>query len=318
MGARAELKENKQRFIAYVSNHPLEPMRSMDLAERFNAGKSTIVDWWKSIPAALGGTIESKSGNGGGFMWTPAYEAKNNEGYSDPTASAAIGHVVPKTSDGINAGSVYVHRTQSGSMEYIFVVACFEHHTLAIPVVREGDKGDPGPYAYFVDLPGTAETYYMDISRVTTRLRKYTGECICDLGSDVLQEVLLELADILGLDASGGATGARLKKLEANFVNEKNMRMEAEEMIHALDQRAAKAEKMVGDLKNVNDDISRELTGKTAKILMQDKRICELEDELAELRSKLMSAESVTDKRAAIEMKVLKARLDIYEKELFG
>lgn len=311
MGSHGDVKIRNEKFASYVKNHPLEPISSNDIAKQFNCSKSTIGEMWKNIPAVLGGKVEGKPGLG--FIWTPPYECKNAEGYADPTATKAINNVVKSTkSSTISEGEIRIHSGISGKLDYIYIVKVFDKFTLALPIYKDDGSHAPGEFAYPVEIPGSADSWYMDISRISTRQSKYTEDVIASLGVDVYGDVIAGLRDIFGYetpdDADTKELEAKLDKMTKNYVHEKNEHQETYKKLMAID-------KEVTDIEKENTELRETVSGLKESIRMRDVRIFELTKRIAEMEA---ANTQKLDKKAEIEMKVMQARLDIYEKELFG
>lgn len=343
--------ERKDKFFKYVSNRPMVPISSTEVCKMLGVTRSTVHGYWKDVPKRLGGTYCSTFGVG--FTWTPPYETKNHEGYSDPTATRAIKNVIAESkkrdnvsTDGfiVKPGCVYKHFNQNESYNFIYIIKVTGNgQTLSVPVFKEGSLGfdQSGIYGYPIELYGSADVWCLDVSKISTRKLKYTKEFVAELGMNTYMDVLKIIGEMLGITVS--AESKRVAKLEKELDGK-------DAIIEQLKRNAERSEKEIAKLMTTvsanSSDLEQIIKAKDAAIRTKDNGIKELQTSLEEamqslhlmkmdykklreqydildrsykeLKASKVGTPAVSDKKARIEMELMKAKLDIYERELFS
>lgn len=341
--------ERKDKFFKYVSNRPMVPISSTEVCKMLGVTRSTVHGYWKDVPKRLGGTYCSTFGVG--FTWAPPYETKNHEGYLDPTASKAIKNVIAESkkrdnvsTDGfvVKPGCVYKHFNQNESYNFIYIIKVTGNgQTLSVPVFKEGSLGfdQSGIYGYPIELYGSADVWCLDVSKISTRKLKYTKEFVAELGMNTYMDVLKIIGEMLGITVS--AESKRVAKLEKELDGK-------DAIIEQLKRNAERSEKEIAKLMTTvstnSSDLEQIIRTKDAAIKTKDAGLAELRDKVKERTAalellqrdyaklndayeKLYKAHSVvtinaqspiSDKKSRIELELMKAKLDIYERELFG
>ena len=346
--------ERKDKFFKYVSNRPMVPISSTEVCKMLGVTRSTVHGYWKDVPKRLGGTYCSTFGVG--FTWTPPYETKNHEGYSDPTATRAIKNVIADKKpdmigvDGfmVKPGCVYKEFHQNGSFSYMYILKITTNdQAIVAPVFKDGSLGfnNSGVYGYPIELSGSADIWAIDISKITSRKPKYMKEFVSELGMNVYMDIMKLIGETFGITIS--ADSKKMAEIKGRYEKELDGK---DAVIEQLKRNAERSEKEIAKLMTTvstnSSDLEQIIKAKDAAIKTKDNGIKELQTSLAEamqslqlmkqdykklreqydsldrsykeLKASNVGTIAVSDKKARIEMELMKAKLDIYERELFS
>lgn len=132
---------------------------------------------------------------------------KNNEGYTDMTATMAINGLEPKKpepkTNGVipEAGQVWATREANGSDGYIYVLGFSDNIVSCIKLVDIKEYYSPDKVYRPLRVKLGAITLFGDISKICHKPRGYLIRRAKGTEDDVLMKVRKELGDILGIVA---------------------------------------------------------------------------------------------------------------------
>lgn len=321
--AAAESVTRQQRFDGFVNmvkNRPGEYISSAETATNLGVSKATIHKYWDKIPEVLGGSTERCKGLG--IQWVPPVvektTMKNSEGYMDTTAQKAIAKVdreaeVKKKTPA--CGEVWLHTSSGGKINYIYVVRTFYDHTLSLVL----EKGEPpiGYTFYPISLKGSAESYYVDISKISIKMLKYSTDFIEFLGGDTYIDIRKEVANLFGgADDAYSALGKLKKELdaekearkkaEANFVAEKQENIK-------LNNEIKKFSMSHGEHDQVTAKYISTLQLNLKEVMEQRDGLMAQKENLEQSLKKALEDRIQPDNKLAMKVKLLEAQLKVYE-----
>lgn len=170
------------------------------------------------------GRIKNEKG-GKGYVWLFDDEEKNKfpdhkteEGYPDPTATAAMSENESKPY--IESGSVWKYGGSNGKKSYYMVVAPGIDESTLIPL-----------YPYYSIIPKdrvpncsgfifNGERWFYDFSRITTKPNKYFLEKQFVVRTDILREVGENIARYLGIKGSEPTVKEVVKEVPVEVIKE--------------------------------------------------------------------------------------------------
>ena len=269
------------------------------------------LDIFKKEPAMeeKGQVVEEKQSN----------PMKNHEGYIDPTAGKAI-EAVDGPEEGpafAMAGDVWECACSDGTSLHFLIFASFEK--FSIGVVLNPTRSSGVPKKFQRKITAGLDTRFTDIRRITTKPNKYMTQKVGHLGGEMYDSILKDAVSVFAnLDSNAvtdpdmwNALNAREKDLDKreDHLEERakeiaKMQMEADDRDHEL-----------MDKEMALHDKATELN---TKKLVLDNREEELDQREADLHAREMSLGTADSQTSDLELALLKQKVEIYEKLIFG
>ena len=270
---------------------------------------------------------------------------KNHEGYVDPTAGKAI-EAVDGPEEGpafAMAGDVWDCACSDGSSQRFLIFASFEK--FSIGMVLNPTRSGGVPKKFQRKITAGLDTRFTDIRRITTKPNKYMTQKVGHLGGEVYDSILKDAVGVFASFDSNAvadpdmwnALNAREKDLNKreDHLDERakeiaKQQMEADrimftanEVKHELDQRAQQLDNLSTDLSVRNYDLDaynerikeaeNMVTKKTAELDNWEQALADKEEALNE-----RALDSAANQTSDLELALLKQKVEIYEKLIFG
>lgn len=251
---------------------------------------------------------------------------KNAEGYADTTAGKAI-EAVDGPEEGpafAMAGDVWECACSDGTSQRFLIFASFEK--FSIGVVLNPTRSGGVPKKFQRKITAGLDTRFTDIRRITTKPSKYMTQKVGHLGGEVYDSILRDAVGVFAsLDSNAvadpdmwNALNEREKDLckREDHLDERakeiaKQQMEADKRDHDLDELAKKLNSDRVKLAEHNETIRLRMEG----IKLQEE---ELDQREAELHTREMSLDSAGSQTSDLELALLKQKVEIYEKLIFG
>lgn len=272
---------------------------------------------------------------------------KNHEGYIDPTAGRAIAAVDgPEEGPAFAmAGDVWECACSDGSTLRYLILASFEKFSIGL--VLNSTQSKDVPKKFQRKITAGLDTRYTDIRRVSTKPNKYMTQKVGHLGGEVYDSILKDAVGVFAsIDSNAvadpdmwNALNAREKDLNKreDHLDERakeiaKQQMEADKRDHELmDKETAlhdqatelNTKKLVLDNREEElDDLAKNLNNDRVKLAGHNEtiklRMEELDQREADLHTREMSLDSADSQTSDLELALLKQKVEIYEKLIFG
>ena len=251
---------------------------------------------------------------------------KNAEGYTDTTAGKAI-EAVDGPEEGpafAMAGDVWECACSDGTSQRFLIFASFEK--FSIGVVLNPTRSGGVPKKFQRKITAGLDTRFTDIRRITTKPSKYMTQKVGHLGGEVYDSIL---KDAVGVFASLDSNAVADPDMW-NALNEREKDLCKRE--DHLDERAkeiAKQQMEADKRENELDELAKTLNNDRVKLAEHNETIRlrmegiklqeeELDQREADLHSREMSLDSADSQTSDLELALLKQKVEIYEKLIFG
>lgn len=344
--------DRREAVIKFMLNTNGEPILAKELGRIFGCGDETIRKDMVNfiIPKNIGIV---KYAEGPGYVYTkPAEEKKpmdifrkepkmekapvveekqsnpmkNHEGYVDPTAGKAIAAVDGPEEGPAFAmpGDVWECACSDGSTLRYLILASFEKFSIGLVLNSAQSKDVPKKFQR--KITAGLDTRYTDIRRVSTKPNKYMNQKVGHLGGEMFDSIMRDTIGVFAkLDSNAvtdpdmwNALNAREKDLDKReaHLDERakeiaKQQMEADKRDHDLDELAKKLNSDRVKLAEHNETIRLRMEG----IKLQEE---ELDQREADLHSREMSLDSSDSQTSDLELALLKQKVEIYERLIFG
>ena len=126
---------------------------------------------------------------------------KNDEGYTDMTATAAIKNTIKELTYSPNSGEIWKARESDGKIGYIFVLNFQDNAAQCIKLYDIDEVADPAAITFPYRVKIGSVTYIGDCSRVTYKPKKYLVGRARGYKSEELMTVRTYAAKALDIDS---------------------------------------------------------------------------------------------------------------------
>lgn len=285
----------------YVYMKPAEEKKPMDI---FKKEPSKM----EKIPV-----VEEKQSN----------PMKNHEGYVDPTAGKAIAAVDGPEEGPAFAipGDVWECACSDGSTLRYLILASFEKFSIGLVLNSAQSKDVPKKYQR--KITAGLDTRFTDIRRVSTKPNKYMTQKVGHLGGEMYDSILRDAVGVFASLDSNAVTDPDMW----NALNEREKDLckredHLEERAKEIAKQQLEADDIVFKAKQEASVLTDELKQKQIELAELEEKLRLQEEELdqreADLHSREMSLDSSANQTSDLELALLKQKVEIYEKLIFG
>lgn len=197
------------------------PVSRQELQESFEFSKSSFARCIKELDARYPKNFKHRRVPGSlkvCYVWEESEENpapmiykydfnKTEEGYSDPTAAAAMKTMENDFSTAIRPGGIYNYNNSVGKTELVLVLAVANGRTTSLPLIESytdiWEKDIPEAHSlYWGDSDGNLMTSYYCPSKMGIKPLKYFSDQVSVIAEKALNEVKYIVASYLDLPAS--------------------------------------------------------------------------------------------------------------------
>lgn len=345
--------DRREAIIEFMLNSNCKVITGKELGDKFGCGDETIrKDMVNYIIPKNIGIVKYAEGPGYVYM-KPAEEKKpmdifkkesgmeekvtvveekqtspmkNHEGYIDPTAGKAI-EAVDGPEEGpafAMAGDVWECACSDGTSQRFLIFASFEK--FSIGVVLNPTRSGGVPKKFQRKITAGLDTRFTDIRRITTKPNKYMTQKVGHLGGEVYDSILKDAVSVFAsLDSNAVADPDMwnaLNEREKDLCKREDHLEERAKEIAKQQMEADKRENELDDLaKKLNSDrVKLAEHNETIKLRMEGIKLQEeeLDQREADIHSREMSLDSADSQTSDLELALLKQKVEIYERLIFG
>lgn len=346
----------KERICNYYFNRPGEYISTGTVAKMFGVSDYSVKQYLKAAVAKHGGSLDCAMGRG--TMYIPEAEkkeepdlqetirvlvkngfGKNHEGYSDPTATAAIEKVDQeremkelaskietsyfdqKYAVDMNPGEVWEADCSNGTTDLMLIIKVYNTHCLRLKLTLDmyGLNTDPIVFSLGSNqIPYDNKVYTFDIRRIAATPNKYIKRKVFELDQDRFDDICSELSEMFMSEDQKAAKNL-MEELEqkedylctqADLLDSK--KREIEEREKELEEWNEAADRRERNLNNWSTDLLEQSNSLAEK----ERDLMKKESELKELNVEALNSEQNWDKE--LELTALRAKIEVYERLVFG